>query len=131
MPEVIEDALFFHQPAREIEIGFTVLDAEIARLEITHDFKRRNDAFEDFFENVGHGYVLKNPAFPFAGKQPELRYDLGTVGGKLPVALSLAEAADDAIEESAFVLKGRQFNRDLLSQQLVERDIRIVWSDQF
>ena len=115
MPEVIEDALFFHESACEIEIGFTVLHAEIARLEITHDFKRRSDAIEDFFENIGHGYVLKNPAFPFAGKQPELRHDLGAVGGEFPVALSLAEAADDAIEESAFVLKGRQFNCDLLS----------------
>jgi hypothetical protein len=59
--------------------------------------------------------VLKNPAFPFAGKQPELRYNLGTVSGEILVALSLAEAADDAVEESAFVLKGLQFNGDLLS----------------
>ena len=114
VPEVIEDALFFHEPAREVEIGFTILHAEIARLEITHDFKRRNDAIEDFFENVRHGYVLENPAFLFAGKQPELRYNLGTVSGEILVALSLAEAADDTVKESALVLKGLQFNRDLL-----------------
>ena len=75
MREEIVDALFLHQAIDEIQIGFAVLQAKIARLvsaaQLAFDMAPETVVSQNVMDDIGRGFGLKHPAFPAAGQEPD------------------------------------------------------------
>lgn len=78
MLEVIVDSLLLHQPAHEVEIGFTILDTVFPLGVGGAEFEfviTKPKMLEDIFNDVGHGHVLKDAAVGRAREKPQPRDD--------------------------------------------------------
>ena len=70
------DALFFHQPADKIEIGFPVLHTIVALPVGTRQAVldiAKAQLLEDPLDDIRSFLVLENPAIGSAGQKPEPR----------------------------------------------------------
>src|SRR3954451_5315794 len=82
MGEEVVDSLFLHEPAGEVEVGLSVLDAVIAWFVGPLKLEGHAQASEDLLENVGNGDLLEDSTLGLSSQQPELRDDLRLVAGK-------------------------------------------------
>ena len=81
--EEVEDALFFHEPAGEVEVGLAVLHAVVARVErAPGSGSRRRGPSSTFLRMSGTVRCWKMRLWARLGQQPELRHDLQAVGGE-------------------------------------------------
>src|SRR5436190_22074085 len=94
--EEVEDAFFFHEPADEGEVRLAILNAVIARLELPLDLVGDVEPLQHLLKDVGHRYVLEDPALYAARQEPELRRDFHAIGGERAVGGPFADAATDA-----------------------------------
>ena len=80
--EVVVNPFFLHDPAGEVEVGLTVLNAVVAwfvgPLELVFDAR----AGEHLLEDVGHCDLLEDPALGLAGQKPELGDNLREIAGE-------------------------------------------------
>ena len=123
--EIVVDPLFFHQPAGEVEVGFAVLHAVIARLKRARQVEVQVETVEHHLEDVGHRLVLEDPALGTLRPQPETRHDFHAIADKLAVALALGDAAADSIEVALLATRHLQTRRHRLPEQLVEGHVLV------
>ena len=114
--EEVIDAFFLHEPAGEVEIGFAVLHAEIARMERALDFVGHVQSVQDFFQDIRNGHVLKNAALHPAGQQPKLRHHFHAVVRKSVIPAPLTKAAADTAEVSFLAIRQLEADGNLLTQ---------------
>ena len=98
--EKVVDALFFHQARSEVKIRLAILDAIVPRIECTLNLIGHIQTREDFFQNVGHTYMLEYPALRAVGQEPDLRDYYGFVIRESLISVAVRELADDAVEET-------------------------------
>ena len=127
--EEVKDPLVFHQPAGEVEIGFAVLHAVVARLigplQLIRDVQRGEHRLED----VRHSLLLKDPALRVAREQPKLWNQLRPIAEERLRSVhargvaALADPADDAVKVAR---AADQVQRDgqRLGEQVFELDRR-------
>ena len=101
-----------------------VLDAVLARLESALHLVFHVDALEDLFQDVGNADLLKRAAVQFAIKQPAGGHYFESVVDEVLVLHALADAGAYAVDV-ALIDAGRDFDGDLLAEQLVKRQERI------
>ena len=130
--EVVENPFLFHQPAGELEIGFAVLHAIIARIVGAFDVVLVEvDAGQHFGEDVGHAEMLENAAVHVSRELREGRQHFGPIADEIGSGFrrmdfhSLADAEHDAVEIARVFVGNVEPHAGVLPQQLVERQ-RVV-----
>ena len=124
--EIVRDALLLHQAADEVEVGLPILDAVVPlpvsprqlQLEV-----RRLVIGEHHLDDVGNLHVLEDPAVGRARQEPEP----GTHRREVPVVAAihaaLRKARDVAVVVPRLILGQPQFDRDVLAENVVDRDV--------
>ena len=122
--EEIVYAFLFHEPADEREVRFIVLDAVIARCEVSLDFTFEIQSLQHQFENVRHRFLLENAGLNVFGEKPKLGHHLRFVTEQVGIfvlagqTFALTEPTDDAVDVAhRLALKS---HRDFLAEQLFE-----------
>lgn len=123
--EEVEDALVFHQPLREVEVGLVVLDAV---------FARRVDALqpllelrvgvpgEDLLDDLDRAEVLEYPAVGILAGEPEPRPDRRLVAAAGLLQRDQAEFRDQAVQGVALL----DHDAERLAEQLRGVDVAIL-----
>src|SRR5262249_43910261 len=129
------DPLLLHQAAGEVEVGLAVLDAIVPLLEGSLEVEIRLEPDQHLLEDVGHALLLEDPALGHAGQPPELGHELHAIRGEpilllADLLLALADPDADAVEVALALVAELQMDRDLLVQELVERDVGLDLGDQ-
>src|ERR1019366_6349712 len=121
--EEVEDSLFFHQAAREREVGLAVLHAVVARFERPLDLPADLEGGgENLFQNVGNRKVLKDAALRFLGKQEGLRDEVEHKSRERGVPRTLRDSQASPVDEALCASRQGDLDRDLLAQERVEDD---------
>src|ERR1700722_5108137 len=92
----IINTFLLHQPAREIEICLSVLDAVLPGLILATKLQVIVKSSQHFFEDVRDGFLLENTALRPAGEEPDLGDDFRRVTREFLVAITLREASANA-----------------------------------
>jgi hypothetical protein len=129
MAEEIEDALLFHQPADEVEIGLAVLHAVRTR-GVAAGQPVVVDALvvvEDLLDDLRRRQVLEDPDVGATRQQPEPRLQLQPVREEAAGDAFEARRGDDAVEPAlATGLEHVDRNRGRLAEQLVDREAAVL-----
>src|SRR5271165_800951 len=132
--EEVEYALFFHQPARKIEVRLPVLHAVFARLVVALKFPVTIDTGQNRFENVRNRLLLKYPALRLLGQKPSLRNNFGSEICEPNIPVALRKRGTDSVDISPFRVastpRRRNFQRDFLPDEFAEIDLCRILGDQ-
>ena len=120
--EEVVDPLLLHEPAGEIEVGFTVLNAIIALIVGSRYLVRDVQSRKHLAENVRHREVLKDTAADFFRQQPKFGNQFGVEMHKMLVAGALAEPLDQPVEVALLPVEKAHLHGDVLTQDAVEAD---------
>src|SRR5487761_41320 len=121
--EEVVDAFILHEAACEIEVGLTVLNAEVALVVGSQKLEADVQPGQYPAQNVGHGDVLKNAAPHFFGQQPKLGNQLGAEMHKeFAAADTLAKAFDHAVEIALFLADKLHLHGHGLAYNALEAD---------
>jgi hypothetical protein len=112
MAEVVKDPFVFHQAGGESEVGFPILDAELAGLVGALEFPGDAETAEHGFEDVGNGLLLEDAALGGPGEGPEGGHDVEGVGGGVVAAHPPGYGVDEALEKTRGLRGGEEANRD-------------------
>jgi hypothetical protein len=124
--EIVADAFLLHQPADEVEVGFAVLHAvgPLAigagqlQLEVGESVIR-----EHRLDDVGDGQLLEDAAVGGAGQEPQPRTNGRDILPIPAVHAALSEPRHVAVEVSGVVLGQPELDRDVLPENVVERNV--------
>ena len=131
--EVVVDALLLHEPADEVEIRFTVLDAVSPfTVGAAERFLKIRETLvpEHLLDDIRDGHLLKDAAVGRAGQKPQPGMHGGGVDAEVAQGARQAEPTDKPVEVPDFVLGQLEANGDILPQEVLELDIRIL-AEQF
>jgi hypothetical protein len=98
MLKEIIDPFFFHQAAREIEIGFAVLNAILAVFVLTVELIGTVKPAQYLFQNIRHGLLLKNPAPSLARQKPYLWDNFCIEDRKSFIAVAFRKVRTNSVE---------------------------------
>ena len=106
--EVVADALMFHEPAHEGEVGLPILHAIVPGGVAARDLLRERDrgrVAEHRLDDVGHRLLLKNLAVARERGKPQARHHLDLPPGEQVVAAHPGKAADIAREPAGRIAR--------------------------
>ena len=123
MPEEIEDALFLHQARDEIEIRLAILNAVLPLGIRFVQLPRDIEALQNFLQNVGNVFVLKDAQVLLARQHPDLGRHRGAVAGQTEGSRQLCEGGHNAVDVSGLAARRPDYTeRDSLAQDVLEFD---------
>ena len=128
--EEVENALFFHQAAGEVEIRFAVLHAIVTGLVLAGELDLHGETLEHLGQDLLDRLLLEDPALGLARQEPELRDNLKLIVGEGRVPPPLAGPAADPADVPVIAPRRIDVRRDLLAQKLVEGNLGLVGGDR-
>jgi hypothetical protein len=135
--EVVVDALLFHQPAGEVEVGLAVLGAEVARLVGAAQAVGHVVPGEHLLEDVGDRELLEDAAAGLAGQEPDAGDEPRLVAdeGRAPLRAAdlapLGEPRDHAVDDAGHSAGPADGDRRRLAEERGEvRDGRVRFREQ-
>ena len=129
VPEEVIDALLFHQPADEVEVGLAVLHAidalGVGRRQFC--FEVSDGIFlEDFLDDLRYRQILKNAAVGAAGKKPRPGADPRRIEMVATVHAGLGKTGDEAVEVARIAIWQFELDGDVLRQNVVQVNVRFL-----
>jgi hypothetical protein len=122
--EVVEDALFFHNPRREIPVALTILDDVVPGVHPNFIEAHRNvESAEHLHEDVGDQPVLEDPAVVSLGQTPHSRAKFGPEELKIVVLARSPDLCDDAGEPALKACVCDQADLGVLPDQAMQLDV--------
>ena len=126
----VENPLFFHQAAGEVEIRFAVLHAIVTGLVLAGELDLHGETLEHLGQDLLDRLLLEDPALGLTRQEPELRDNLKLIVGEGRVPPPLGGPAADPADVSVIAPRRIDVRRDLLAQKLVEGNLGLVGGDR-